>query len=115
MLAAVAGQAGEGNIILIAGGVTKGADFSDVGRRLKPFVREVLLIGESQSELIAVLDNHVPCQRCDDLLGAVQQAATMAERGDVVLLSPGCASFDQFKNFADRGDTFRQIVGELVA
>jgi UDP-N-acetylmuramoylalanine--D-glutamate ligase len=64
-------------------------------------------------ELAPVLDAGVELHRCTDLADAVRRAAEAAAPGEVVLLSPACASFDAFENFEARGDRFRELVGEL--
>ena len=99
---------------LILGGSLKGEDFGPFARALPPSVRSIYLIGAATDELAAALDEagraHV---RAGDLPTAVARAAAEAEPGDVVLLSPACASYDQFENFEERGDTFRRLVQEL--
>jgi UDP-N-acetylmuramoylalanine--D-glutamate ligase len=100
---------------LILGGSLKGEDFEPFARELPPNVRSIYLIGAAADELASALDaagrTYV---RTGDLTAAVRQAAADAEPGDVVLLSPACASFDQFANFEDRGDAFRRLVEELT-
>ncbi|HEY3550008.1 MAG TPA: UDP-N-acetylmuramoyl-L-alanine--D-glutamate ligase [Gaiellaceae bacterium] len=100
---------------LILGGSLKGEDFGPFAGALPGNVRSIYLIGAAGDELAAALDaagrEYV---RAGDLLTAVSRAAADAEPGDVVLLSPACASFDQFANFEERGDTFRRLVQELT-
>lgn len=101
-------------VLLIAGGASKGADFSALGnciasRRL----RSVLLIGEEASRIEQAMRQagaEVPFQHCRDLQQAVATARTTAQSGDAVLLSPACASFDHFANYAERGNLFKQLV-----
>jgi UDP-N-acetylmuramoylalanine--D-glutamate ligase len=99
---------------LILGGSLKGEDFAPFVRDLPANVRSVYLIGAAADELAGALDaagrSYV---RAGDLPTAVTHAAADAEPGDVVLLSPACASFDQFADFEARGDTFRRLVEEL--
>jgi UDP-N-acetylmuramoylalanine--D-glutamate ligase len=98
---------------LIAGGRGKGQDFTNLGSGLGPNVRAVYLIGEASDEIAAVAgDRAVPV---GDLATAVARAAADADPGDVVLLSPACASFDQFENFAARGEEFKRLVQNLEA
>jgi UDP-N-acetylmuramoylalanine--D-glutamate ligase len=94
---------------LILGGSLKGEDFSPLVQAVGDNVAAVHLIGEAAGRLAAVLDAH------DDetLDRAVAHAAALARPGDVVLLSPACASYDQFDNFEQRGERFRQLVSEL--
>tara|TARA_B100000767_G_scaffold38540_1_gene32469 strand:- start:2752 stop:4128 length:1377 start_codon:yes stop_codon:yes gene_type:complete len=103
-------SATEKNIVLIAGGRTKGQDFSDLVVRAAASVRLCVLIGEAAQELAELLDGQVPTHVCDNLSAAVGVAHAQAHPGDVVLLSPACASFDMFADFADRGRCFRTAV-----
>ena len=100
---------------LILGGSRKGTPFGRLARaaRERP-VRRAYLIGESAGELAAALGAEgVPFAETGDLAAAVRAARDDAEPGDVVLLSPACASFDQFRDFEDRGDRFRALVEAL--
>jgi UDP-N-acetylmuramoylalanine--D-glutamate ligase len=99
--------------VLIAGGDCKGADFSDLASVLAESVRAVVLLGRDARSIAAVVPDSIPCKQVASMGEAVAEAARFAQRGDRVLLSPGCASFDMFKGFADRGDRFRQAVREL--
>ena len=99
---------------LILGGSLKGEDFHPFARDLPADVRSIYLIGAASDELADALDAaDRGYLRTGDLATAVVQAAADAEPGDVVLLSPACASYDQFTNFEERGDTFRRLVEEL--
>ena len=100
---------------LILGGSLKGEDFNPFVRDLPASVRSIYLIGAASDELADALDAAGrQYARAGDLATAVSRAAADAEPGDVVLLSPACASYDQFANFEERGDTFRRLVGELA-
>jgi UDP-N-acetylmuramoylalanine--D-glutamate ligase len=100
---------------LILGGSLKGEDFGSFIRELPASVSSIYLVGAATDELATALDaagrDYV---RAGDLPAAVAQAAADAEAGDVVLLSPATASYDQFANFEERGDTFRRLVEELT-
>jgi UDP-N-acetylmuramoylalanine--D-glutamate ligase len=99
---------------LILGGSLKGEDFGPFARDLPANVRSIYLIGAASNELAAALDAAVRVYvRAGDIATAVAGAAADAEPGDVVLLSPACASYDQFSNFEERGDAFRSLVEEL--
>ena len=99
---------------LILGGSLKGEDFGPFARDLPQSVRSIYLIGAATDELAAALAAaNRAFVRAGDLRTAVTRAAADAEPGDIVLLSPACASFDQFANFEERGDTFRRLVLEL--
>jgi UDP-N-acetylmuramoylalanine--D-glutamate ligase len=76
-------------------------------------VRSAYTIGEAADLFERLLSPHMPVKNCGKLDEAVREAARDAEAGDTVLLSPACASFDQFRDFEDRGDQFRGMVGAL--
>ena len=100
---------------LILGGSLKGEDFGPFARELPATVRSIYLVGEASDELAAALDAAGRAYvRAVDIATAVSRAAADAEPGDVVLLSPACASYDQFASFEERGDTFRRLVEELA-
>ena len=100
---------------LILGGSLKGEDFGPFARDLPGNVASIHLIGEATAELAAALDAAGrPYDSDGDLATAVARAAAAAQPGDVVLLSPACASYDQFANFEERGDTFRRLVEVLA-
>jgi UDP-N-acetylmuramoylalanine--D-glutamate ligase len=99
---------------LILGGSLKGEDFGAFARELPENVRSIYLIGAASDELAAALDTAGRAYvRARELHTAVALAADDAEPGDVVLLSPATASYDQFANFEERGDTFRWLVEAL--
>lgn len=103
-----------GPVILIAGGRAKGGDVADFVRRIAPRVKHAVLIGETSAELAANCAAHrVAHTCCPGLAEAVRSAADLAASGDHVLLSPGFASFDLFRNYEDRGDQFEHLVGQL--
>jgi len=100
---------------LILGGSLKGEDFNAFVRDLPGNVRSIYLVGAASDELAVALDaDGREYVRAGDIATAVSLAAGDAGPGDVVLLSPACASFDQFANFEERGDTFRRLVEELA-
>jgi UDP-N-acetylmuramoylalanine--D-glutamate ligase len=99
---------------LILGGSLKGEDFGPFVSDLPANVRSIYLVGAASDELAAALDaDGREYVRAGDIATAVSLAAAAAAPGDVVLLSPACASYDQFANFEERGDTFRRLVEEL--
>lgn len=100
-------------IRLIAGGLLKEKNPERIKEVLENKVRRVYLIGEASVALETAWGARVPCTRCDNLESAVTAAHRDAACGDIVLLSPGCASFDQFRNYADRGETFIEIVEKI--
>ena len=100
----------DGPVILIAGGKDKGFDVATSRPVLEGKVRAVLLLGEMAEKMEKAWSGGTPCRRVKDLGEAVQRAAEMAREGESVLLSPGCSSYDQFKNFEERGEKYRQCV-----
>jgi UDP-N-acetylmuramoylalanine--D-glutamate ligase len=112
-VAAITGLATTGPVILLAGGVGKGADFAELAPVMAQSGKLAILFGEDADKLTAVLEPVVKVVRAASLEDAVQQARELSERGDVVLLSPACASFDMFNNYEHRGDVFTQTVREL--
>lgn len=103
-------------VVLIAGGKPKGGDILGFAQRIAPRVQHVLLIGATRTELamhFAAL--HVGHTRCESLAEAVRRGAEIATPGGHVLLSPGFASFDQFRNYEDRGEQFEKLVRDLGA
>jgi UDP-N-acetylmuramoylalanine--D-glutamate ligase len=100
-------------IILIAGGQDKGGDFSVLKNLLKQKVKNLVLIGEAKEKIKRSLNGIPPKEEADTLEQAIHLAASRATSGDVVLFSPGCASFDMFKNYEDRGNRFKSIVKSM--
>lgn len=108
------------SVVWIAGGLAKGQDFNDLVRSVKSRLRSVVLIGVDPEPLRSVLARHaadIPVTRIEPgdtvMARAVNAARDAAHAGDTVLLSPACASMDQFRSYADRGDAFAQAVGAL--
>jgi UDP-N-acetylmuramoylalanine--D-glutamate ligase len=99
-----------GSVVLILGGRDKGADWTELARAIRGHVRTVLLVGEATEAIAEGLAGRVPYESCAKIEAAVEHARAIATPGDVVLLSPGCASFDQFQNFEERGEVFRRAV-----
>ena len=101
-------------VILIAGGVGKGQDFGPLAQPVAEHARKVFLIGEDAQHIeAAIAPARVPVERCATLEGAVNRAAQEARAGEVVLLSPACASFDMFRNYKHRGEVFAAAVRGL--
>jgi UDP-N-acetylmuramoylalanine--D-glutamate ligase len=96
----------------ICGGRPKGDDLDECEPHFG-HVRSAYTIGEAAELFERLLKPHMPVKNCRELEVAVKAAADDAEAGDTVLLSPACASFDQFKDFEERGDRFRELVGAL--
>ncbi|MEM7048554.1 MAG: UDP-N-acetylmuramoyl-L-alanine--D-glutamate ligase [Acidobacteriota bacterium] len=105
----------DGAVHLILGGQSKGDDPAVLAPMVARKARRVYLIGEAASQLAVALDGAAPLEPCGTLERAVASAASRVQPGDLVLLSPACASFDQFRSFAHRGERFQQLVAEVVA
>jgi len=102
-------------VILIAGGKGKGQDFAPLAEAARGRVKRAVLIGVDRGQMRAVLEPAgVPCQDAASMQEAVTAAREAARIGDVVLLSPACASFDMFDNYEHRGEVFKNVVRELA-
>ena len=107
------GQRISGHILLIAGGVGKGADFSSLVPVINRWGKEVILMGQDAVEMASYFDKDIQTYFANDMQDAVVVALEHAAAGDAVLLSPACASFDMFENFQHRGQAFIQSVEQL--
>lgn len=107
------GGARSGKIVLIAGGQGKGADFRDLRTSMQDYVRAMVLIGEDANKLEAALHDVVEIAHASSLEMAVSVAQQFAQPGDVVLLSPACASLDMFRDYNHRGEVFTTLVEAL--
>lgn len=114
-VSAISGIGGsiQGEIVLIAGGLGKGADFRKLQLPVKDYVRQVVLIGADADAIEQALSSVVPISRAKTLEDAILHAKLAAKPKDVVLLSPACASQDMFRDFNHRGDSFAHLVGLL--
>jgi UDP-N-acetylmuramoylalanine--D-glutamate ligase len=100
--------------ILILGGRDKGNDYSELVEQIKQKVHTIIAIGEGQKAIIDQLKEHVPyLLTADSMEQAVKEAKKVAKRGESVLLSPACASFDMFENYEHRGQEFKKYVNNL--
>ena len=103
----------EGNLWVILGGTDKGSDYTLMREKLRDKARAVLLIGAAAEKIGADLEGAVPLIPCGTLQQAVSEAYNSARPGDTVLLAPACSSFDQFQNYEQRGQIFKQLVKDL--
>ncbi|MDN6179578.1 MAG: UDP-N-acetylmuramoyl-L-alanine--D-glutamate ligase [Halomonas subglaciescola] len=103
-----------GKLIVLAGGVGKGADFAPLAAPLAAYARCVMLFGADAEPIARALDGQVATQRFAGLLEATQAAAALADPGDCVLLSPACASLDQFANYQARGEAFCDAIHSIA-
>jgi len=99
------------NIILLAGGVSKGADFSPLKSEISSYVKQLITFGEDKEKIAALCENS---KQVESLELAVKEAKESAVSGDIVLLAPACASFDMFKSFEHRGEVFSELVRKVV-
>ncbi|MCX5777297.1 MAG: UDP-N-acetylmuramoyl-L-alanine--D-glutamate ligase [Candidatus Firestonebacteria bacterium] len=106
-------QSFEAPVILIAGGRNKGSDFTVLEGIVGKKVKNIVVMGEAKEEIKKALGKVVSIKEAEDMAAAVKEAYALAVPGDVVLLSPGCASFDMFKDYAERGDIFKAEVRRL--
>ena len=102
-------------IVLILGGLNKGSDFSQLAALVKERVKHAVVLGEAKNAIIEALEQvqYDAYTLTETFEETVLTAAHMAEAGDIVLLSPACASWDMFKSYEERGDLFKQIVNRL--
>jgi UDP-N-acetylmuramoylalanine--D-glutamate ligase len=109
----VALRAFQKDVLLIAGGKGKGAPYQPMVDEGRGKVKGVLTIGQDADTLAQAYEGVTSVYPCGTLAEAVRRARVLAKAGDTVLLSPACASYDQFQNFEHRGDTFKRLVREL--
>lgn len=100
-------------IVLLLGGRDKGNDYSKLNDLVKRYVRAIVAIGESAEKVESAFASIKPTVRANSMEEAVRSAQRLAQRGDVVLLSPACASFDWFEGYEHRGKVFKQLVHSL--
>ena len=98
------------NVFLILGGLHKGSPYKPLQPLIESVVKGILTIGSAAAKVEEDLSGSAPIFPCGDLKTAFQTALHIGEPGDVLLLSPACASFDQFRDFEDRGDQFKALV-----
>jgi len=107
-------EAFPGNLLVILGGKDKGGDFRPLQALLRERARRALLIGAAREKIAVQLGGCVPAELLETLPEAVARVAELAAPGDIVLLAPACASFDQFDNFEHRGRVFKEAVQRLA-
>ncbi len=112
--AAVATFANGRNILLILGGLDKNMDFTELEKSL-PHIRQAFLIGQCKEKIYDAISHEVKCKMSSSLESAVKDACSIAKPGDCVMLSPATASMDMFRNYAERGSRFKEIVTELLS
>jgi UDP-N-acetylmuramoylalanine--D-glutamate ligase len=101
------------NILIIMGGRDKGVSYTSLKELVKHKVKSIFLIGEASNKIKKDLENMTTFFDCNNIENAIRQIVEVAAVGDIALLSPACASFDQFNDFEERGDVFKKIVNNL--
>ena len=109
------GSGANKNLILIAGGQAKDQDFTDLKQTVSDYVKLLILIGEDADKLVSVLKDCCQQIKTDSLEEAVAQTHQLAKTGDIVLLSPACASFDMYSGFEERGRCFHNAVVAMAS
>ncbi len=97
-------------VVLLAGGKDKGLDFSGLRPLVRAKVKAAVLIGQMAEKLAALWRDDTACHRAGTLAEAVALCHDLAQPGEVVLFSPGCSSFDMFRDYEERGNQFRELV-----
>ena len=103
-----------GGLVLIAGGVDKGSAYTPWIPAFAGKVKSICAIGRAAEKIKHELSHAIPVELCSSLEDAVHQATKQAQPGDTVLLSPGCSSFDMFRDYIHRGEVFQRVVHELI-
>lgn len=100
-------------VILLLGGRDKDGDFDTLRPLLKTKTKKVILFGEARERIASLIGGDIPVLKETKLKEAIERAYKEAGQGDIVLLSPGCASFDEFANYKERGNYFKEVVRNL--
>ncbi|OGQ06829.1 MAG: UDP-N-acetylmuramoylalanine--D-glutamate ligase [Deltaproteobacteria bacterium RIFCSPLOWO2_12_FULL_40_28] len=100
----------EKNIILILGGKDKGGDYAPLASMIKAKVKLLLVLGEAKNKIVSALGSSTKTIKVSTMRDAIQKSFELGQKGDTVLLSPACSSFDQYKNYAERGTDFSHWV-----
>ena len=100
-------------VILLLGGRDKDGDFDTLKPLVAKKAKRVILFGEARDRIGSLIGDSAPSEKKQTLREAVESAYQNAQAGDVILLSPGCASFDEFKNYKERGNFFKETVRNL--
>jgi UDP-N-acetylmuramoylalanine--D-glutamate ligase len=100
-------------VILLLGGRDKDGDFETLKPLLAAKAKKVILFGEARDRIASLIGKDMPTLKKAKLREAIESAYKNAQPGDIILLSPGCASFDEFANYKERGNFFKDVVGNL--
>lgn len=109
------GQEIDGKIIMLAGGLGKNADFTELYQPIEKYVRTLVLYGQDKYIIAKELEGAAPTIIVDDLSTAIKTAHESAQNGDAVVLAPACASYDMFRDFEHRGEVFMEIVRGMAS
>ncbi|MCF6314280.1 MAG: UDP-N-acetylmuramoyl-L-alanine--D-glutamate ligase [Verrucomicrobiales bacterium] len=104
----------EAPVVLIVGGKDKGLDYSEITQAVEKQVKHVFAIGEMGERIVELWSERLPCVKKQSLEQAVMAAFKVAEKGQVVLFSPGTSSFDMFSGYVERGENFRNIINQII-
>lgn len=100
-------------VLLIAGGYAKGQSFKGWREPFKNKVKAIFAIGAAAKQIEAEVGDVIPTYDCKTIDCALQEACAQGKKGETILLSPGCASFDQFQNYAERGERYKELIQRL--
>ena len=102
---------GKNKVVLICGGDSKNQDFSKISKKDLDSTKKILIYGKDKEKIINQIGNKADCSLVADLKEAIAQSTSLSRKGDIVLLSPSCASTDMFLDYRERGDKFRELSG----
>lgn len=104
-----------GKIVLLLGGQGKGQNFNEMLEPVLKYCRAVITMGENSNELFAQFNSHLRTVQAQDMESAIELSFECARKGDIILLSPACASLDQYRNFEHRGECFKEAVFKIFS
>ena len=102
---------GKNKVVLICGGDSKNQDFSKISKKDLDSTKKILIYGRDKAKIINQIGNKADCSLVVDLKEAIAQSTSFSHKGDIILLSPSCASTDMFLDYRERGDKFRELTG----
>ena len=102
---------GKNKVVLICGGDSKDQDFSEISKKDLDSTKKILIYGKDKEKIFKEICKKADCSLVKDLKDAIERSASSCHKGDVVLLSPACASTDMFLDYRERGDKFKELSG----
>ena len=102
---------GKNKVVLICGGDSKDQDFSKISKKDLDSTKKILIYGKDKEKIFKEICKKADCSLVKDLKNAIEQSASSCQKGDIVLLSPACASTDMFLDYRERGDKFKELSG----